>query len=123
MSKKISNLFTNGRHIIISEMAKVINTPPSYAKQATTTTECTSPTSILQTDISVPLHSFKFIAALQHAAGQTNRAPLLLRHHLKAGHGTGKPTRKIIEEASERFAFMMTATGTKFRPRETNHKL
>ncbi len=82
-----------------------------------------SPTSILQADISVPLHSFKFIAALQHAAGQTNRAPLLLRHHLKAGHGAGKPTQKIIEEASERFAFMMTATGTKFRPRETNHKL
>ena len=43
MSKKTLNLFTNGRHIIISEMAKVINTPPFYAKQATTTTECTLP--------------------------------------------------------------------------------
>jgi len=72
---------------------------------------------------SVPLHSFKYIAALQHAAGKTNRAPLLLRHNLKAGHGAGKPTQKIIEEASERFAFMMIATGTKFRPRETSHKL
>jgi prolyl oligopeptidase len=66
---------------------------------------------------SVPLHSFKFIAALQHAAGETNRAPLLLRHHLKAGHGAGKPTKKVIEEASERFAFMMISTGTAFIPK------
>lgn len=66
---------------------------------------------------SVPLHSFKFIAALQHAAGKTNNAPLLLRHHLKAGHGAGKPTKKIIEEASERFAFMMVSTGSSFVPK------
>lgn len=70
------------------------------------------------TDFSVPLHSFKFVAALQHAAGKTNRAPLLLRHHLKAGHGAGKPTQKVIEEASERFAFMMNATGTEFLERK-----
>jgi prolyl oligopeptidase len=59
------------------------------------------------------------VAALQHAAGKTNRAPLLLRHHLKAGHGAGKPTQKVIEEASERFAFMMNATGTEFLERKT----
>jgi prolyl oligopeptidase len=64
------------------------------------------------------LHSFKFVAALQHAAGKTNRAPLLLRHHLKAGHGAGKPIKKIIEEEAERFAFMMTATGTTFIPKK-----
>lgn len=64
---------------------------------------------------SVPLHSFKYIAALQHSAGRTNKAPLLLRHHVKAGHGAGKPTKKVIEEASERFAFMMLATGTDFK--------
>jgi prolyl oligopeptidase len=63
------------------------------------------------------LHSFKYIAALQHAAGKTNLAPLLLRHHLKAGHGAGKPTKKVIEEASERFAFMMISTGTTFVPK------
>jgi hypothetical protein len=37
-----------------------------------------------------------------------------LRHRLKAGHGAGKPTKKIIEDAVERFAFMMRATGTKY---------
>ena len=62
----------------------------------------------------MPLHSFKLVAALQHAAGKTNLAPLLLRHRVKQGHGAGKPTKKIIEDASERFAFMMVATGTKF---------
>jgi len=70
-------------------------------------------------DVSVPLHSFKYVAALQHTAGRTNVAPLLLRHHVKAGHGAGKPTKKVIEEASERFAFMMLATGTKFISKAT----
>jgi len=67
--------------------------------------------------ISVPLHSFKFIASLQHAAGKTNRAPLLLKHNLKAGHGAGKLTERVIDEECERFAFMMTSTGTAFRPK------
>jgi prolyl oligopeptidase len=67
-------------------------------------------------DVSVPLHSFKYAAALQHSAGETNKAPLLLRHHLKAGHGAGKPTKKVIEEAAERFAFLMRATETAFIP-------
>jgi prolyl oligopeptidase len=62
----------------------------------------------------VPLHSFKFVAALQQAAGKTNREPLLLRHRLKAGHGAGKPTMAIIHQQTEIFAFMMTATATKY---------
>jgi hypothetical protein len=39
-----------------------------------------------------------------------------LRHHLKAGHGAGKPTKKVIQEAAERFAFLMRATETAFIP-------
>ena len=77
-----------------------------------------SPPGTCSDEFSVPLDSFKFVAALQHAAGKTNGAPLLLRHHLKAGHEAGKPTTKAIEEASERFAFMMNATGTKFLVRK-----
>ena len=65
----------------------------------------------------MPLHSFKYAAALQYSTGKTNKAPLLLRHHVKAGHGAGKPTKKVIEEASERFAFMMRATEAEFVPR------
>ncbi|CAH2102853.1 unnamed protein product [Euphydryas editha] len=45
----------------------------------------------------VPLHSLKFIAALQHAVrGAPQRRPLLARVDTKAGHGGGKPTAKIV---------------------------
>ncbi|MEM9658984.1 MAG: prolyl oligopeptidase family serine peptidase, partial [Planctomycetota bacterium] len=42
----------------------------------------------------VPMHSFKFAAALQHAQG--GPAPTLLRVDLKAGHGGGTPISKRI---------------------------
>ncbi len=53
----------------------------------------------------VPAHSFKFAAALQ--AAQTGRAPVLIRIETKAGHGAGKPTTKLIEEAADRWAFLV----------------
>jgi len=78
------------------------------------TIECTITICRVRSNLSVPLHSFKYAAALQYSTGKTNKAPLLLRHHVKAGHGAGKPTKKVIEDASERFAFMMLATETEF---------
>ena len=53
----------------------------------------------------VPAHSFKFAAALQ--AAHTGEAPVLIRIETKAGHGAGKPTAKIIEEVSDRWAFLV----------------
>ncbi len=53
----------------------------------------------------VPAHSFKFAAALQ--AAHTGPNPVLIRIETKAGHGAGKPTTKIIEEASDRWAFLI----------------
>jgi len=53
----------------------------------------------------VPAHSFKFAAALQ-AAHQGNN-PVLIRIETKAGHGAGKPTTKIIEEAADKWAFLV----------------
>ncbi|HEY9616597.1 MAG TPA: prolyl oligopeptidase family serine peptidase [Microcoleaceae cyanobacterium] len=53
----------------------------------------------------VPAHSFKFAAALQ--AAQHGNAPALIRIETKAGHGAGKPTAKIIEEAADRWAFLV----------------
>jgi prolyl oligopeptidase len=52
----------------------------------------------------VPGHSFKFAAALQNAQG--GDAPILLRVETSAGHGAGKPTSKLIDEAADRFAFL-----------------
>lgn len=53
----------------------------------------------------VPAHSFKFAAALQ--AAQSGDAPVLIRIETKAGHGAGKPTSKVIEEAADRWAFLL----------------
>ncbi|MBW4684488.1 MAG: prolyl oligopeptidase family serine peptidase [Komarekiella atlantica HA4396-MV6] len=53
----------------------------------------------------VPAHSFKFAATLQ--AAQAGDAPTLIRIETKAGHGAGKPTAKIIEEASDKWVFLV----------------
>jgi len=53
----------------------------------------------------VPAHSFKFAATLQEA--QAGRAPALIRIETKAGHGAGKPTAKLIEEAADKVAFLV----------------
>ncbi len=52
----------------------------------------------------VPAHSFKFAAALQAAQG--GPAPCLIRIETQAGHGAGVPMAKLIEEASDRLAFL-----------------
>ncbi|MGE3844499.1 MAG: prolyl oligopeptidase family protein [Vicinamibacterales bacterium] len=57
----------------------------------------------------VPSHSFKFAAALQAAQGGS--APVLIRIETKAGHGAGKPTSKQIEEAADRWAFLVQNLG------------
>lgn len=52
-----------------------------------------------------PAHSFKFAAALQHA--QASEAPALIRIEVRAGHGMGKPTSKMIEESADILAFLV----------------
>ena len=59
----------------------------------------------------VPAHSFKFAAALQAAQGGS--APTLIRIETRAGHGAGKPTAKVIEEAADRWAFLVKVLGMK----------
>jgi prolyl oligopeptidase len=54
----------------------------------------------------VPGHSFKFCATLQ--AAQAGPAPVLLRVETSAGHGAGKPTSKLIDEAADVLAFCDT---------------
>lgn len=57
----------------------------------------------------VPAHSFKFAAELQ--AKQSCSNPTLIRIESKAGHGAGKSTEKIIEEATDLWAFMFYNLG------------
>ena len=53
----------------------------------------------------VPMHSFKFAAALQQA--QAGPAPILIRIETRAGHGAGTPTTKRIENISDQWAFLV----------------
>jgi prolyl oligopeptidase len=53
----------------------------------------------------VPGHSFKFAAKLQECNAGDN--PVLIRIETKAGHGSGKPTSKVIEEISDLWAFLV----------------
>ena len=47
----------------------------------------------------VPLHTYKYVAELQHTAGGlNNQSPLIARIDVQAGHGAGKPIKKLIEE-------------------------
>jgi prolyl oligopeptidase len=66
----------------------------------------------------VPAHSFKFAARLQ--ACQSGSRPALIRIEKNAGHGAGKPTSKILDEQSEKWAFMFQEMGLK--PRVTSNK-
>ncbi|KAL2585407.1 hypothetical protein AAZV13_14G186700 [Glycine max] len=59
----------------------------------------------------VPLHSLKLLATLQYVlvtsldkSPQTN--PIIGRIECKAGHGAGRPTQKMIDEAADRYSFM-----------------
>jgi len=61
----------------------------------------------------VPLHSFKYMATLQEK--HRGPKPTLIRIDVRAGHGAGKPTGKLIEEAADVYSFAMFHTGMKPR--------
>jgi prolyl oligopeptidase len=57
----------------------------------------------------VPGHSFKYTAALQ--AADAGDKPHIIRVETRAGHGSGKPTDKVIDEYADVFAFLAKWTG------------
>ncbi len=57
----------------------------------------------------VPGHSFKYTAALQAAA--IGDKPHLIRIETRAGHGSGKPTSKQIDEITDLWSFIGYWTG------------
>lgn len=59
----------------------------------------------------VPGHSFKFAARLQEC--QAGSQPVLIRIETRAGHGAGKPTAKVIEEAADQMAFLVKSLNMK----------
>lgn len=69
----------------------------------------------------VPLHSLKLISELQYqlatAAPDSSkqRNPLLIRVEVRAGHGAGKPTAKIIAETSDLLGFAAECVGARWK--------
>ena len=59
----------------------------------------------------VPAHSFKFAARLQEYNVSAN--PMLIRIGVNTGHGAGKPTSKIIDEATDIWSFFFWNLGYK----------
>jgi prolyl oligopeptidase len=57
----------------------------------------------------VPGHSFKYTAAIQ--AAPLGPKPRLIRIETRAGHGSGKPTDKQIEESADILAFLAHWSG------------
>ncbi|MDR0895635.1 MAG: prolyl oligopeptidase family serine peptidase [Prevotellaceae bacterium] len=57
----------------------------------------------------VPAHSFKFAATLQ--ACNDGTYPTLIRIDSKAGHGSGKPMTKVLEEQADVYSFVMYNLG------------
>ena len=84
---------------------------PLHNLKAGTAYPATMMTTADHDDRVVPAHSFKFAAALQAAHQGDN--PVLIRIETKAGHGAGKPTSKIIEEAADKWAFLVENLGMK----------
>ena len=57
----------------------------------------------------VPAHSFKFAAQLQEK--QAGKSPALIRIETNAGHGSGTPVSKTIEQYADKFSFTLFNMG------------
>ena len=62
----------------------------------------------------VPGHSFKYAAALQ--AADLGDRPQLIRIETRAGHGSGKPTDKVIDSGADVLAFLAYWSGLRVAP-------
>jgi prolyl oligopeptidase len=68
----------------------------------------------------VPLHSLKLMAQLQYELASKDpdsskqQNPLLIRVEVRAGHGAGKPTAKVIAETSDLIGFAAQCVGAKW---------
>ncbi|PAN39571.1 hypothetical protein PAHAL_7G252600 [Panicum hallii] len=64
----------------------------------------------------VPSHTLKFLATMQHVLrageeGSPQTNPIIARIERKSGHGCGRSTQKIIDEAADRYAFAAKVMG------------
>ena len=69
----------------------------------------------------VPAHSFKFAAELQDKDAGLN--PVLIRIETNAGHGSGTPISKTINQYADIFGFTLYNMGYKVLPEKTKSKI
>lgn len=111
------NLFTAGRYWVddygdpdIEEDFRILH---AYSPYHNIRAEGPYPAILATTadtdDRVVPGHTFKYVAALQ--ARDLGERPRLARIETRAGHGSGKPTDKQIEEYADMWAFAARWTG------------
>ena len=63
----------------------------------------------------VPAHSFKFVAHLQDKNASQN--PVLIRIETDAGHGSGTPASKVIDQYADKFGFILFNMGFSYLPK------
>jgi len=93
------------------EMFNYLKSYSPYANVAAKAYPAILATTADHDDRVVPAHTFKYISRIQEY--NTGKLPTLVRIDVKAGHGSGKPTSKIIEEYTDIFAFIFYHTGIK----------
>ena len=107
--------FTAGRYWVdeygSSDVAKEFQTLHAYSPYHNLKSGTKYPATLVTTadtdDRVVPGHSFKFAARLQET--HSGSAPVLIRIETKAGHGSGKPATKAIDEIADLWAFLVKA--------------
>ena len=66
----------------------------------------------------VSAHSLKYIAQLYHVAqkeaSELQTKPLICRVEVRAGHGDGKPTSKVIAELADIYSFVAQVLNGKY---------
>ncbi len=92
-----------------AEFAALLKYSPLHNVRPGTTYPATLITTADHDDRVVPAHSYKFAAALQ--AAHAGSAPVLVRVETQAGHGAGKPTAKLIDEATDVLSFLVRELG------------
>ena len=86
---------------------------PLHNLKPGTTYPATLVTTADHDDRVVPAHSFKFAATLQACNDGTN--PTIIRIDSKAGHGSGKPMSKVLEEQADIYSFIMYNLGMELK--------
>lgn len=98
-----------GRPDVESDFHNLLAYSPLHNIQSGTAYPAILVTTADTDDRVVPAHSFKYVATLQ--ASDLGARPHLLRVESRAGHGSGKPTDKAIEEIADMWAFAAHWTG------------